>query len=216
MGKTQETVGVGKRWSGGRRESDRDIEGGAGGTLTGKKGHLEAERGSGRDSTATYPPGHEPAPRVLGSGGHGLGLIAAGGPRGPRRLRGVSKWPRPADRGRGWRRLLHSHGPGLCHIRKFTRRRLTRCLPERGLLPSGPSPVLSLPSPLSPLLPLFPCLLFSPLCCPLPPPLLFLDSRSASTHLGLCMTDSWGLASGASRGPHPPSWSSASPCSLPA
>lgn len=73
-------------WGG--RERQREIEGGAGGTLTGKRGHLEAERGSGRDSTATYPPGHEPAPRVLGSGGHGLGLIAAGGLRGPRRLRG--------------------------------------------------------------------------------------------------------------------------------
>lgn len=78
----------GERRSEGERARQRGIEGGAARTLTGKKGHLEAERGSGRDSTATYPPGHEPAPRVLGSGGHGLGLIAAGGPRGPRRVRG--------------------------------------------------------------------------------------------------------------------------------
>lgn len=85
------------------RGGERAIEGGAAGTLRGKKEHSEVERGSGRDSAATYPPGHEPAPRVLGSGGHGLGLIAAGGPRGPRRVPGSPSGqdPRIAAEGGG-------------------------------------------------------------------------------------------------------------------
>lgn len=159
--------------------------------------------------------GHLPSGPWAGAACPGLGRSRPGAHRGGRSPRsppgaGVSERPRPADRGRGRRRLLRSRGPGLCHIRKFTRRRLTRCPPELGLLRSVPSPVLSLPSPLSfpPPSPSLPSLSPSlPLCHPLSSPLPFWGSRPPSTHLsrGLCMSDSRGPVSGASPGPHPPS-----------
>lgn len=89
--KTQETEsqGVWGEVSDGEREQHRGIEGGAEGTLRGQKGTFRGREGfGGRTGAATYPPGHGPAPPVLDSGGHGLGLIAAGGPRGPRRVPG--------------------------------------------------------------------------------------------------------------------------------
>lgn len=86
--KTQETDSRGGGVSDGEREQQRGI-GGAEGTLRGQKGTFRGREGlGGRTGAATYPPGHGPAPPVLDSGGHGRGLIAAGGPRGPRRVPG--------------------------------------------------------------------------------------------------------------------------------
>lgn len=89
MEKTQETESRGRGVSDGEREQQRGIEGGAEGTLRGQKGTFRGREGlGGRTGAATYPPGHGPAPPVLDSGGHGRGFIAAGGPRGPRRVPG--------------------------------------------------------------------------------------------------------------------------------